>query len=173
MHNTRSSRHGRPHSPHLVHPPFPSFAWVMTAKMNPPTRAYTYGYVQNARAHARAQPQMQTQPQTRLPASCSAHREPNPHFAKSLLPPAPAGAKASSAALHDTFMETVDHRDHDLPTRPYVPWRAALASCEMQQLPPLVVSPSRTKRRRLDSLLRALRRACGLSKDIRPGRAAA
>ena len=86
----------------------------------------------------------------------------------------------------------MDYRYDDPPTRPYVPWRAGLASYEMQRLPPLVAYPSRTKRRRLDvcyrillqvhasadgvfvqSLLRALRRACGLSMGTRSGRAVA
>ena len=44
----------------------------------------------------------------------------------------------------------MDYRFHDLPTRPYVPWQAGLASYEIQRLPPLAASPSRMKRRRLD-----------------------
>src|SRR6266571_6294584 len=67
MHNTPHSphgRHGRPPSPLLVHPPFPSFAWVMTAQANPPTHAYANGYVQNAHAQARALTQMQREVQT-------------------------------------------------------------------------------------------------------------
>jgi len=33
------------------HPPLPSFSWVMTAEANPPSPAYAYGYIRNARAH--------------------------------------------------------------------------------------------------------------------------
>ncbi|KAI9453971.1 hypothetical protein BJY52DRAFT_783202 [Lactarius psammicola] len=182
MRNTRYSSHGRPRSPLLVHPPFPSFAWVMTAQANPPTHAYAYGYVQNAHAQTRAL--TQTQVQTHLPASCAAPQGcywPNPHSAKPLLssppPPASAPVKVSPAAPHE-FLETVDYRYHDPPTRPYVPWRAALTPEKdriqmVTEFPVPAASPSRAKRKRLDSLVRALRRACGLDKGTRPGRRAA
>ncbi|KAN0141013.1 hypothetical protein V8E53_001457 [Lactarius tabidus] len=148
----------RPRSPVPVHPPFPSFAWVMTTQANPPTDAYAHGYVQNARAL--------TQRQTHLPASRNTHHEsysyqPNPQrTTKPLLQPPPA------EATHEMFMQTVDYRYDDPPTRPFVPWRASLPSYEMQrfrtEVPVPTAPPSRAKRRRLDSLLRALRRACGL-----------
>ena len=35
-------------------PPFPSFAWVMTVQVNPPSPAYAYGHIRNCRAQARA-----------------------------------------------------------------------------------------------------------------------
>ena len=108
---TYYGRHGRPHSPLLVHPPFPSFTWVMTAQTSSPTNAYAHGYVQNAHARAQAQTQTQTYPQNHLPASCAAHHgcyQHRPCFAKPLLSPEPApaleSAEASPAALHGTFM---------------------------------------------------------------------
>ncbi|KAH9071110.1 hypothetical protein EDB83DRAFT_315535 [Lactarius deliciosus] len=171
MHSTRYSSHGRPRPPLLVHPPFPSFAWVMTAQANPPTHAYAYGYVQNAHARARAVTQMQTEVQTHLPASCA---WPYPRTTKSLLPPPPP--PASEPAPQHEFMETVDYRYHDPPTRPYVPWRAGLTPeryrTQMVPSPAASLSPSRAKTKHLKSVLRALRRACGLSKGNRPGRAA-
>ncbi|KAF8476711.1 hypothetical protein DFH94DRAFT_103683 [Russula ochroleuca] len=94
-----------------VHPPFPSFAWVMTAQANPPTPAYAYGYVQNV--HTR---------RTRIPARRVAppgrHR-PCPHSSR----PLPSPARAKVEARDGRFMETVDYRYHDdPPLRPYVPW---------------------------------------------------
>jgi hypothetical protein len=44
--------------PAHVHPPFPSFTWVMTAQANPPSAAYAYGYVQNAHTDMQMQLQM-------------------------------------------------------------------------------------------------------------------
>jgi hypothetical protein len=66
-----------------VHPPFPSFAWVMTAQANPPTQAYAYGYIRNAQI-----------PQPRL----LAHRATPPgrhrrYACSSRSPPPPAQAK--------------------------------------------------------------------------------
>ncbi|KAI9453982.1 hypothetical protein BJY52DRAFT_784681 [Lactarius psammicola] len=159
MRNTHHSSHGRPRSPLLVHPPFPSFAWVMTAQANPPTHAYAYGYVQNAHAQARAL--TQTQVQTRLPASQLAHQGcywPYPRSAKSLLPspslPGSAPTEATLSAPRE-FMETVDYRYHDPPTRPYVPWRAVLAPEKdriqmVTEDPVPAASPSRAKRKRVD-----------------------
>ncbi|KAF8259389.1 hypothetical protein EI94DRAFT_1707145 [Lactarius quietus] len=180
MPNMNYNSGGRHRSPIPVHPPFPSFAWVMTAQANPPTDAYAHGYVQNAHSHTRAL----TQRQTRLPAHCTPHHgsyQSNPRTTKPLLPPpslASAPAEVTPIATHEMFMRTVDYRyDDDQPTRPFVPWRADLGSYEMQRIRSSValpaVPPSRAKRTRLDSLLRALRRACGLSKSTtRPRRAA-
>ncbi|KAF8259855.1 hypothetical protein EI94DRAFT_1812610 [Lactarius quietus] len=178
-HYNRHCRHGRPRAPIPVHPPFPSFAWVITAQANPPTHAYAHGYVQNAHTHTHSL----TQRQTRLPAPYTVHHGPyqsNPRTSKTLLPPpspAPALPEVTPIATHEMFMQTVDYRYDDPPTRPFVPWRASLPSYEMQLLRSSisvpVAYPSRAKRRRLDSLLRALRRACGLSKDTtRPYHAA-
>ena len=44
--------------PAHVHPPFPSFTWVMTAQANPPSAAYAYGYVQNAHTDMKMQLKM-------------------------------------------------------------------------------------------------------------------
>ena len=207
--NTRYTN--RPHSPVPVHPPFPSFAWVMTTQANPPSDAYAHGYVQNAHTHTRAL----TQRQTGLSASRTTHRESYQRITKPFLPPPPA--KVSPIRRHDLFMvsnqkkslkykaltggwtafqQTVDHRYDDLPTRPFVPWRASLSSYEMKrfrlrpEVPVTIAPPScaRAKRRRLDvrrivslrlclltvscvqSMLRALRRAFGFSKGTtRPG----
>ncbi|KAH9991258.1 hypothetical protein BJV77DRAFT_1008482 [Russula vinacea] len=176
-----------------VHPPFPSFAWVMTAQANPPTPAYAYGYIQNV--HAR---------RTHIPAHRAAlpgRHQPYPRPSR----PLPSPARAKVDARDGKFMETVDYRYHDDPSsRPYVPWLEgyALRGCGSQQLPqgqpqkqvqqellPLdltitkpalaqtppavatVVSKCGLKRmtvdvvksKRLDIALSALRRACGLS----------
>lgn len=66
-----------------VHPPFPSFAWVMTAQANPPTQRYAYGYIRNAQAlHPRL-----------LAHRTTPRKRHNPH-ARSLRPlPSPARAK--------------------------------------------------------------------------------
>ena len=58
----------------------------------------------------------------------------------------------------DSFQQTIDHRYDDLPTRPFVPWRASLSSYEMQRfrrrpevpVPTTLPSCARAKRRRLD-----------------------
>ena len=69
------------HLPTRVHPPFPSFAWVMTVQANPPSAAYAYGYVQNAHTD------MQMQLKLRLPA----HRGLNwPCYPRSTAKPPPA-----------------------------------------------------------------------------------
>jgi hypothetical protein len=122
----------------------------MTTQANPPTDAYAHGYVQNAQTHTRAL----TQRQTRLPASRTTHHEsyhPNPQrTTKPLLPPPSPPAEAT----HEMFMQTVDYRYDDPPTRPFVPWRASLPSYEMQrfrtEVPVPTAPPSRAKRRRLD-----------------------
>ena len=104
MPQTHYSSHGRPHSPIRVHPPFPSFAWVMTTQANPPTDAYAYGYVQNA--HTQSLPL--TQRRTHLPGSCVAHHEcyqSNHRTAKPFIPPPPPpSAEVSSIATHEMFM---------------------------------------------------------------------
>ena len=193
-HYSSHGRQGRPHSPIRVHPPFPSFAWVMTTQANPPTDAYAYGYVQNA--HTQSLPL--TQRRTHLPGSCVAHHEcyqSNHRTAKPFIPPPPPpSAEVSSIATHEMFMvgplfffvfffstdvfffkQRVDCRYHDPPTRPFVPWRASLASYEMQRLRspvpavPAAASPRAKRRRGLDvRFYHALRRVCGLSKDVKP-----
>jgi hypothetical protein len=66
-----------------VHPPFPSFAWVMTAQANPPMQAHAYGYIRNAQAlHPRLLAPRGTPPRRRRPYARS-----------SRLPPPPARAK--------------------------------------------------------------------------------
>ena len=75
-----------------VHPPFPSFAWVMTAQANPPTPAYAYGYVQNVHAH-----------RTRIPAHRTAPpRRHRPYLRP--LRPLPLPARAEVEAQDGKFM---------------------------------------------------------------------
>ncbi|KAH9993856.1 hypothetical protein BJV77DRAFT_343978 [Russula vinacea] len=106
------------------HPPFPSFSWVMAAQANPPSPAFAYGYVRNARA----QSGMHTRPPARRTVPPELHQQPrHPHSAKPPQPPPPQRATRAKggavAAEHDeSFMESVDYRFHDPPSRPYVPW---------------------------------------------------
>ncbi|KAI9453974.1 hypothetical protein BJY52DRAFT_783293 [Lactarius psammicola] len=164
MHNTHHSCHCRPHSP-LVHPSFPSFAWVMTAQANPPTHARR---CKCKHTPLRLAPHLKDATGPTLP--------PAKPLLPSLPPSASAPAEVSFAAPHE-FMETVDYRYHDLPARPYIPWRAVLTEKGRIQMitevPVPVASPSCAKRKRLDSVLWALRRACGHLKGTRPGRRAA
>ena len=88
----------RPRSPIPVHPPFPSFGWVMNSQANPPSDAYAHGYVQNALTHSRAL----TQRQTRFCASCTNHRESYQRTTKPYLPPPPA--EVSPITTHEVFM---------------------------------------------------------------------
>jgi len=108
-----------------VHPPFPSFAWVMTAQANPPAQAYAYGYIRNAQAlHPRPLAHRVT------PPGC--HR---PYARSSRSPPSPARSKIEPC--DEKFMKTVDYRHHDdPPLRPYVPWLEGytLRGREAQQL---------------------------------------
>ncbi|KAH9966154.1 hypothetical protein BJV74DRAFT_799574 [Russula compacta] len=140
-------KHQRP--PSHVHPPFPSFAWVMTAQANPPARAYANGYIHSAHLHNG----MHTHTHTRLPAHRAAPRfgrhRPNPHprFTNPLPSPSSLAkekpktkrsgkAKEVAAVTQDEkFMDTVDYRYHDPPPRPYVAWHegCALRRCGAQQ----------------------------------------
>jgi hypothetical protein len=62
-----------------VHPPFPSFAWVMTAQANPPTQAHAYGYIRNARAlHPRLLAHRTTPPGRHRPYARSSGSPPSP-----------------------------------------------------------------------------------------------
>ncbi|KAH9980924.1 hypothetical protein BGW80DRAFT_299667 [Lactifluus volemus] len=88
----RNHQHARPH----IHPPFPSFTWVMTTQENPPSAEHAYGYVQNARRSLK----------TRLPT----YRDPC----------APRSSIDSSPARDEKLMETVDYRFQEPLTPKYV-----------------------------------------------------
>ncbi|KAI0245888.1 hypothetical protein BJV78DRAFT_1259365 [Lactifluus subvellereus] len=100
------------HLPAHVHPPFPSFTWVMTAQANPPSAAYAYGYIQNAHTD------MQMQLKTRLPTHRGRYR---PYYPRSTTKSPPA---------HEKHMETVDYRFQESATRPYVPWRGGCSTSQ-------------------------------------------
>ena len=91
----------------LVHPPFPSISWVMTAQANPPSPTYAFGYVQNARA--------QSGKSARLPGRSAVPpaRPHLPRWPRSPVPPAPptpapsptrANAATVPAEHDETFM---------------------------------------------------------------------
>ena len=90
----------------LIHPPFPSLAWVMTAEANPPSSAYAYGYVRNARV------QSGMRAHARLPGQCAVPpaRPPLPRSPRSTKPlpppPPPTMAKAATVPVehNGTFM---------------------------------------------------------------------
>jgi hypothetical protein len=75
-----------------VHPPFPSFAWVMTAQANPPTPAYAYGYIQNAQA-------LRTRPPAHRATPPGRHRS----YPRSSRPP-PSSARVEVEARDGKFM---------------------------------------------------------------------
>jgi hypothetical protein len=60
-----------------VHPPFPSFAWVMTTRANPPTHAYAYGYIRSAQARPRLLVQRATPPGRDRPYARSSRSPPS------------------------------------------------------------------------------------------------
>lgn len=111
------------------HPPFPSFAWVITAQANPPSPAYAYGYIRNVRAHARPRPRAHNS--ICLPARGALppglHEYP-PSLKRSSTRPPPSPTRARTAAVlaaernSEKLMETVDYRYDDPPSRPCVPW---------------------------------------------------
>ncbi|KAF8470422.1 hypothetical protein DFH94DRAFT_209729 [Russula ochroleuca] len=76
------------------HPPFPSFSWVMTAEANPPSPAYAFGYVRNARA--------QSGKHTRPPARRTVppgHQQ-QPQYPRPTRPaPAPPATRAKAGAV--------------------------------------------------------------------------
>ncbi|KAI0249105.1 hypothetical protein BJV78DRAFT_1230334 [Lactifluus subvellereus] len=180
------------HLPAHVHPPFPSFTWVMTTQANPPSAAYAYGYVQNAHTDRQMQLKMG------LPTHRGRYR---PHYPRSTTKSPPAHDKK--------HMETVDYRFQESPTRPYVPRRGGCSTSQgrgaqhataarvlvptsppavatayttyrcpgvsdddgdkksritIDALPATATTHSPVKVRRLGLLLSALRRPCGLSK---------
>jgi hypothetical protein len=170
----------------------------MTAEANPPSPAYAFGYVRNARA--------QSGKHTRPPARRTVppgHQQ-QPQYPRPTRPaPAPPATRAKAGAVaaehDDNLMESVDYRFHDPPSRPYVPWlegytmqgRGAQRATTSPDITTTTgfsdgrlagsagasnYARSKKKKRtgtrttvdvmnnnRLDIVLSALRRACGLS----------
>ncbi|KAI0306264.1 hypothetical protein B0F90DRAFT_728866 [Multifurca ochricompacta] len=119
-----------PNRVHFVHPPFPSFAWVMTTQSNPPSKAYAYGYAQNANRHHHTH--VHKHKHIRGLGRCiPTHRAARVHRGRSNNnnKPIPRSTRPSpSPSPQEKLMETVDYRFHDprLPAvaRPsYKPWR--------------------------------------------------
>jgi len=99
------------HPPIHVYPPFPSFAWVMTAQANPPAPAYAYGYIQSAHVHNGIHPN----PHPRLPAHRvsprARHCWPHLRSTKSRSPPTTRAAKSKGPAAAAVAAAAVAHNE--------------------------------------------------------------
>ena len=109
-----SSRMCKKHKDHLihvhahVHPPFPSFAWVMTAQANPPSLAYSYGYIQNARTlHTRLPAHRATPPGRHRPYPRSSRPTPSPARARAKIEPCDEKFMVSRSGL-EIWLVAVD-----------------------------------------------------------------
>src|SRR6266446_6426894 len=81
------------------HPPFPSFAWVMTAQVNPPSPAYAYGYTRRVHAHARAKSNKRAYPPARRTVPPGLHQHPPSQPQFTTRPPPPPPTRTRTAAV--------------------------------------------------------------------------